>query len=65
MIEPTASESLETLDEFIHAMRRIAAEAESESETVTNAPHRTLVRRLDEVRAARHPRLRWRPPTET
>jgi glycine dehydrogenase subunit 2 len=64
MIEPTESESLESLDEFVEAMREIAAEAEAHSDTVTQAPHRTRVRRLDEVRAARHPRLRWHPPTE-
>jgi glycine dehydrogenase subunit 2 len=64
MIEPTESESLQNLDEFVEAMRSIAAEAESHAETVTQAPHRTRVRRLDEVRAARHPRLRWRTPSE-
>ena len=61
MIEPTETESLETLDEFVHAMREIAREAETEPETVTGAPTRSKVRRLDEVRAARKPRLRWRP----
>ena len=61
MIEPTETESLETLDEFVQAMREIAREAESEPETVTGAPTRPVVRRLDEVRAARKPRLRWRP----
>ena len=64
MIEPTESESLQSLDEFVEAMREIAAEAESQSEIVTQAPHRTRVRRLDEVRAARHPQLRWQPATE-
>jgi glycine dehydrogenase subunit 2 len=61
MIEPTETESLESLEQFVRAMRCIAEEAESDAERVTQAPHRTAVRRLDEVRAARHPRLRWEP----
>jgi glycine dehydrogenase subunit 2 len=64
MIEPTETESLESLDGFIEAMRRIAAEAESRPEQITGAPHKTRVRRLDEVRAARKPRLRWKPAPE-
>ena len=59
MIEPTECESQETLDGFIEAMRAIAREAETEPGLVTGAPTRTVVRRLDEVRAARKPRLRW------
>jgi glycine dehydrogenase subunit 2 len=61
MIEPTETESLETLDEFVAAMREIAEEAASEPETVTAAPPTPKVGRLDEVRAARRPRLRWKP----
>ncbi len=61
MIEPTESESVQTLDEFIGAMKAIAAEAEREPDTVKGAPHRTMLGRLDEVRAARQPVLRWRP----
>jgi glycine dehydrogenase subunit 2 len=61
MIEPTETESLESIDGFVEAMRRIAAEAETDAEVVTGAPHRPIVRRLDEVRAARKPRLRWTP----
>jgi glycine dehydrogenase subunit 2 len=64
MIEPTETESLESLDGFIEAMRRIAAETESRPEQITGAPHKTRVRRLDEVRAARKPRLRWKPAPE-
>jgi glycine dehydrogenase subunit 2 len=60
MIEPTESETLETLDEFIAAMRAILAEAQDSPERLKGAPERTRVSRLDEVRAARHPRLRWR-----
>ncbi len=59
MIEPTETESLETLDEFIAAMLRIANEAKTEPETVRTAPHNTVVGRLDEVKAAREPVLRW------
>jgi glycine dehydrogenase subunit 2 len=61
MIEPTETESLESIDGFVEAMRRIAAEAETDAAVVTGAPHRPIVRRLDEVRAARKPRLRWTP----
>jgi glycine dehydrogenase subunit 2 len=61
MIEPTESESLETLDAFIEAMRDIAREAEADPDLVTSAPHTTPVRRLDEVEAARKPVLRWNP----
>ena len=60
MIEPTETESKETLDEFIEAMLAIAREAETEPELVRSAPHRTRVGRLDETRAARRPVLRWR-----
>ena len=59
MIEPTECESQETLDGFFEAMLAIAREAETEPELVTGAPTRPVVRRLDEVRAARKPRLRW------
>lgn len=60
MIEPTECESLETLDEFIEAMRAIAAEAESNPELVKGAPYTTVISRLDEVLAARSPVLRWK-----
>jgi glycine dehydrogenase subunit 2 len=59
MIEPTESESLETLDGFIEVMRKIAREAKEAPETVTSAPVTTPVGRLDEARAARQPDLRW------
>jgi glycine dehydrogenase subunit 2 len=65
MIEPTETESKETLDEFIDAMLRIAQEARENPDMVRNAPTRTPVSRLDEARAARHPVLRWTPPRET
>ena len=61
MIEPTETESLETLDAFIEAMRSIAREVEEEPHLLAEAPHGTPVGRLDEARAARQPDLRWRP----
>jgi glycine dehydrogenase subunit 2 len=57
MIEPTETESRQTLDAFVEAMRKIAAEAVQDPARVRTAPHTTPVRRLDEVRAARHPVL--------
>ncbi|MFN8543186.1 MAG: aminomethyl-transferring glycine dehydrogenase subunit GcvPB [Candidatus Binatia bacterium] len=62
MIEPTETESRETLDEFVAAMTRIAQEARTDPERVRNAPHNTRLTRLDETRAARRPVLRWRGP---
>ncbi|HUP26897.1 MAG TPA: aminomethyl-transferring glycine dehydrogenase subunit GcvPB, partial [Chloroflexia bacterium] len=53
MIEPTETESKETLDSFIHAMKEIAREAREETEMVHTAPHTTELSRLDEVTAAR------------
>jgi glycine dehydrogenase subunit 2 len=61
MIEPTETESKRTLDEFIEAMRAIDREAAEQPDLVREAPHATPVRRLDEVRAARQPDLRWKP----
>lgn len=57
MIEPTESETPETLAKFVKAMRSIAQEAEEEPEKVRSAPHFTKVGRLDEVAAARKPVL--------
>ncbi|HMK31669.1 MAG TPA: aminomethyl-transferring glycine dehydrogenase subunit GcvPB [Terriglobales bacterium] len=64
MIEPTESESKEELDLFIEAMKAIAEEAEQDPEIILEAPHTTRVSRLDEVRAARNPILRWKPETK-
>jgi glycine dehydrogenase subunit 2 len=61
MIEPTETESKETLDEFCEAMIRIAREAETAPETVRAAPVTTPVSRLDQTQAARQPNLRWMP----
>ena len=60
MIEPTETESVETLDGFVAAMRAIADEAARDPEALRSAPHATPVGRLDEVGAARHPVLRER-----
>ena len=59
MIEPTETESKETLDYFIAAMRQIADEAETTPEKVTGAPHNTEYKRLDDVTANRTLNLRW------
>ncbi len=64
MIEPTESESLEEMNLFIDAMKEVARECEEEPETVLNAPHTTRISRLDEVRAARQPVLRWKPQAQ-
>jgi glycine dehydrogenase subunit 2 len=61
MIEPTETETLETLDGFVQAMLAIAEEAKSDPDLVKSAPHSTPVKRLDEARAARKPVLRWEP----
>jgi glycine dehydrogenase subunit 2 len=61
MIEPTESECREELDLFIEAMKSIAEEAETNPELLLHAPYTTRVKRLDEVQAARHPILRWKP----
>jgi glycine dehydrogenase subunit 2 len=61
MIEPTESESKETLDQFIAAMQAIAREAKEQGDLVREAPHAPRVSRMDETRAARQPNLRWRP----
>lgn len=57
MIEPTETESKETLDAFIDTMIQIAEEARTNPEVVVNAPYNTVVRRLDETTAARKPVL--------
>jgi glycine dehydrogenase subunit 2 len=59
MIEPTETETIETLDGFVEAMIAIAQEAKTDPELVKTAPHTTPVKRLDEARAARKPVLRW------
>ena len=60
MIEPTETESLETLDEFIEVLHRVAAEARETPDDVKNAPLTTIVRKLDETTAAKNPILTYR-----
>ena len=62
MIEPTETESKETLDQFIEIMKRIADEARNSPDLLRQAPHDTPNTRLDEALAARKPDLRWRAP---
>lgn len=64
MIEPTETESIETLDHFVEAMLQIADEAESEPEKVAGAPYTTEYKRLDEVGANRALNIRWTPVVE-
>jgi glycine dehydrogenase subunit 2 len=61
MIEPTETESKETLDGFIAAFREIVAQAKIDPQALFDAPVTTPVGRVDETRAARQPDLRWRP----
>jgi glycine dehydrogenase subunit 2 len=60
MVEPTETEAKETLDAFAEAMVQIAREARHDPEVVRDAPHGRPVGRLDEVRAARQPIVRYR-----
>ena len=62
MIEPTESESRETLDAFIAAMKQIAVRAKENPEALRAAPITTPVRRPDEVAAARKPVVRYVKP---
>jgi glycine dehydrogenase subunit 2 len=64
MVEPTETESIETLDSFIETMKLIDMEARTNPEILQTAPHKTHVGRVDEVRAARQPVLRWTPEAE-
>ena len=57
MIEPTESESIDTIDGFIEVMRRIAEEAATDPELVKSAPHSTPIGRVDDVLAAKRPTL--------
>lgn len=61
MIEPTETESKETMDYFVEVMKLIAEEARSDPSLLHEAPHDTPNTRLDEARAARRPDLRWKP----
>src|SRR5260370_9922566 len=61
MIEPTETETQETLDDFIAVMKQIAREARNQPGLILEAPHVTVVGRLDQTLAARKPDLRWQP----
>jgi glycine dehydrogenase subunit 2 len=63
LIEPTETESIETLDSFVAALERIVEEAHIDPDLLHSAPHSSPVRRLDETAAARQPNLRWRAMT--
>lgn len=64
MIEPTESESKETIDGFIRVMRTIAKEAKKNPELVKTAPHTTPIGRVDDVLAAKQPVLTYRKMIE-
>ena len=59
MIEPTESEQKEKLDEFIDIMIKISNEAKTNPDMIVSAPHKTPVKKIDEVTAARHPDLKY------
>ena len=61
MVEPTETETKETLDAFADAVAAIITEALEDPQTAQNAPYSTPVRRLDEVAAAKHPVVREHP----
>jgi glycine dehydrogenase subunit 2 len=63
MVEPTETESKETLDSFIDAMKKIAFESKKDPDTVRSSPHTTSMGRLNEAKAARNPVLRWKKET--
>jgi glycine dehydrogenase subunit 2 len=64
MVEPTETESVETLDAFADAMLEIAAQAEADPAPLREAPSTAPAGRLDEARAARSLVTRWHPPSE-
>jgi len=61
MIEPTETESVETLDAFVEALHRIVEEAREHPDLLHEAPHHTPVRRLDEAKAAKELCVCWQP----
>lgn len=60
MVEPTETESKDTLDKFIEIVKKIYDEANEDPEILKEAPHTTPIKRLDDTRAARYPVLRWK-----
>jgi glycine dehydrogenase subunit 2 len=65
MIEPTETESKETLDNFANVLKKIVKELKEEPDIVRNSPHSTPTGRLDEVAAARNLNLRWSPAQDS
>jgi glycine dehydrogenase subunit 2 len=65
MVEPTETESKETLDRFADALKRINEEIDANPDALYEAPHNTVVRRLDEATAARRPVLTWQQWVKT
>ena len=65
LIEPTETESKETLDNFVDAMIAIAREAREDGKSFKDAPYTMPVRRLDDVKAARHLDLKYEPDSES
>ena len=65
MVEPTETESKDTLDRFIAVMRQINREIEEDPDLLHDAPHDTPNTRLDEAGAARNPYLHWRPEEDS
>ncbi len=65
MIEPTETESKETLDRFASALRSIAEEIKQDPSIARGSPYTKSVGRLDEVAAARKPNLRWTAPSQS
>jgi len=59
MIEPTETESKETIDDFCEIMIKIAEEAQSNPDVLHNAPQTAVVQRLDEVKAVKEPKLTY------
>ncbi len=65
MLEPTETETKETLDDFASALKQIAKEARETPDVVLQAPHTTVIDRLDETTAARNPVLRYLPSSQS
>ena len=59
MVEPTETESRETLDKGVEVFLKILEEARTNPEVVIGAPHNTVISRPDEVKAAREPKVRY------
>jgi len=64
MVEPTDTEAKETLDAFAEVMKKISEDIDEDAEKVAHGPYNTVVGRLDEVRAARNPVMRWEKDKE-